>query len=78
MIELQEYQPESALIADAAEARFQTAWVSIQVADLAAHMDLLRKRGVYPSSDRFTVRLSRGRGCEAVLYEIPTATAWSS
>jgi catechol 2,3-dioxygenase-like lactoylglutathione lyase family enzyme len=71
MIELQEFQPDSALTGDAAEAKRQTAWVSIQVADLDAHIDRLRKRGAYPSSERFAVRLSRGRGCEAVFYRDP-------
>ena len=71
MIELQEYQPESALTRYASEVKPQPAWVSIQVANLDLHIEQLSEKGVYPSSDRFSVRLSRGRGCEAVIYRDP-------
>ncbi len=71
MIELQEFQHDSALTEDAASYPLRRGWVSILVPDLRAHIDVMREHGLSPRSEVFVVKLPGSRACEAVVYQDP-------
>lgn len=71
MIELQEFQPDSALTADALGCPLRKGWISILVPDLQAHINSMREHHLHPVSETFVVKLPRTRACEAVFYKDP-------
>jgi catechol 2,3-dioxygenase-like lactoylglutathione lyase family enzyme len=71
MIELQEFQPESALTETAPAWPLRKGWISILVPDLRTHIENMRRYGVHADSGIFVVKLSKSRACEAVFYKDP-------
>jgi len=71
MIELQEFQPDSALTENALVQPLRKGWVSILVPDLRAHINNIRQHGVHPVSKIFVVKLPKSRACEAIFYRDP-------
>ena len=71
MIELQEFQPSSALTENAHSHPLRKGWVSILVPDLQFHIETMRMHDVHPKSELFVVKLPRSRACEAVVYQDP-------
>lgn len=70
MIELLEFQPESALRPDSIDAPLPTGWVSILIADeLERHIDAARSRGLHPVSETFEMNLPRQGPCRVVFYQ---------
>lgn len=71
MIELQEFQPDSALTEGAQSYSLRKGWVSILVRDLRQHIATLRGHDIHPVSEIFQVTLRRTRTCEVVFYKDP-------
>jgi hypothetical protein len=71
MIELQEFQADSALTQDAAAHPLRKGWISLLVPDLQAHIDSLREHDVNPISEIFNIKLPRSRLCKAAVYQDP-------
>jgi catechol 2,3-dioxygenase-like lactoylglutathione lyase family enzyme len=71
MIELQEFQPESALVENASSYELRTGWVSILVPDVRALIRGMADREVCAASEIFTIKLAKTRACEAVFYKDP-------
>jgi len=69
MIEIQEFQPSSALSKDALDCALQTGLVSILVSDLDAHISRTKEEGLHPSSEIFDVALPRQGNCRVVFYQ---------
>jgi len=71
MIELQEFQTDSALSRDSQKALHRTGLVSILVANLDSHISNAKSRGLEPASEIFRVTLPRQGSCHVVFYEDP-------
>jgi len=70
MIELVEFQPESALKSNIPSSTAHPIWISILIPDLKAHISRLKRKGVHPTSEIFGLRLSKS-ACEVVFYKDP-------
>jgi hypothetical protein len=71
LIELQQFQPASALCADASTYTPTPSVVSVLVADLASHIERMRQKDLHPSSEIFSVHLSTQGSCNAIFYDDP-------
>ena len=69
MIELVEFKPESALTSSALPLR--AGWITILIADLNAHINRMKRKGVDPTSEIFTVELPKSGACKVVFYKDP-------
>ena|ERR1700730_17219961 len=71
MIELQEFQPDSALTDNALARPLPKAWISILVPNLRSHMNTMREHDLHPDSEIFVVKLRSARTCVAIFYRDP-------
>lgn len=71
MIELQEFQPHSALTRDSRRISPRTGLVTILVPNLESHISRVGGKGLHPTSDVYVVTLPRQGGCHVVFYEDP-------
>lgn len=71
LIELQQFQAASALTAEPATLVPERSLVTILVADLAAHIEQSKCKGLHPSSDIFAVHLPNRGSCSVIFYEDP-------
>jgi catechol 2,3-dioxygenase-like lactoylglutathione lyase family enzyme len=71
MIELQEFQPDSALTQNASAVALRKGFVSILIPDLRAHINNMREYDLEPVSEIFVVKLPQSRACEAIFYRDP-------
>ena len=71
MIELQEFQRDSALTSHSLDLQPGTGLVSILVSNLESHMNRAKNVGLYPESDVFTVDLPHQGNCHVVFYKDP-------
>jgi len=71
MIELVEFQTQSAVITSPQSLPKRTGWISLLVLDLQVHVDRMIRKGVFPSSEIFIIKLPRSAPCKVVFFKDP-------